>query len=275
MIRTGMFAVVVTILAMSPAAAQTRPWQFHWKTGQALHYRVNHTTNVKEVIEGVKVETHSKLELVKRWHVADIDAQGVATLHLSLVAMRNEQTRPNGETLLFDSKDLDKSTPELKEMSKFIGKTLAILRVDRHGRLHEVKLGDTSKFESEPPFVLVVPAVAPQEGQSWLRPFQVTLEPPQGTGEKHPAQHRFTCTKLESGKATVSLVTEFKKMPETPQERLPLLQKETQGQVTFDLQAGRMTRAQLGIDKTLENHQGAGSSYHLVSTYIEEFVGVQ
>jgi hypothetical protein len=274
MIRTGMFAVFIVALPLSPAAAQA-PWQFNWKAGQALHYRVNHTTSIKEVVEGVKVETQSKLELVKRWQVAEIDAQGVATLHLSLVAMRNEQVRPSGETLLFDSKNLDKSTPELKEMSKFLGKTLAILRVDRHGRLHEVKMGETSKYESEPPFVLVVPAVAPKEGQAWLRPFNVTLDPPQGTGEKHPAQHRFTCTKLENGKATVSLVTEFKNMPETPQERLPLIQKETQGQVIFDLQAGRMTRAQLDIDKMLENHQGAGSSYHLVSTYIEEFVGVQ
>ena len=39
-------------------------------------------------------------------------------------AMRNEQKRANGETLLFDSQDLDKSTPELREqMSKYIGQT--------------------------------------------------------------------------------------------------------------------------------------------------------
>ena len=48
----------------------------------------------------------------------------------------------NGDTLLFDSQNLDKSTPELREqMKKYIGSTLAIVRVDGHGRVHEVKQG--------------------------------------------------------------------------------------------------------------------------------------
>jgi hypothetical protein len=277
MFRTGIVAVIVSAwsaFTASPAGAQTS-WQFQWRAGQTLSYRVQHTTTVKEVSAGNKVETKSSLTLVKRWQVVDVDPQGLATLHLSLTAMRNEQTRPNGEVLLFDSRDLEKSTPELKEMSKFIGKTLAILRVDRFGRVHEVKEGQASRYESDPPFVLVLPSAAPRQGQAWLRSFNVTIEPPHGAGEKHPAQHRFTCTKLEAGKATIALATEFKQMPDSPQERLPLLQKELQGEIGFDVEAGRMTRAHLTIDKMLENHLGAGSSYHLVSTYTEELAGAQ
>ena len=33
---------------------------------------------------------------------------------MSLTAMRNEQKRTNGETMLFDSQNLDKSAPELR-----------------------------------------------------------------------------------------------------------------------------------------------------------------
>lgn len=272
MSQIALSSIIVIVVVAAPARAQA-PWQFGWRAGDTLNYRVKHSTKVSEVLEGSVTETRSNLEVIKRWQVADVDGQGVATLHLSLTAMRNEQVRPNGETLLFDSNDLDKSTPELREMAKFLGKTLAILRVDRFGRVHDVKHGDPSKYESEPPFVLVLPSVAPKAGQAWLRSFNVTLDPPHGAGEKHPAEQRFTCTKLEDGTATVSLATSFKKLPETAGDRLPLLQKMTNGTVTFDVQAGRMTRAEIHIDQKIENHQGAGSSYRLVSDSTEELLG--
>ena len=269
MVRISIFSFALIAAASSQARGQ-EPWQFQWKAGQTLDYRVQHTTSVTEVVQGARVETHSRLDLVKRWKVVEVNAEGVATLELVLTSMRNEQTRPSGETLLFDSKNLDKSTPELREMNKFLGKPLAVLRLDRFGRTHEVKLGSAARYEAEPPFVLVLPGAAPKQGQAWLRPFNVTLEPPLGAGEKHSAQHRFTCKKIEGNQATVALATEFTKMPDAPQDQLPLLQKATEGEVVFDIGAGRMTRAQLNINKMVENHQGAGSSYHLVSGYTEE-----
>jgi hypothetical protein len=271
MIRASTILLVVAGLT-APVQGQDATWQFRWKSGESLDYRASHVTDVKETVAGNKVATRSKLDLVKRWHVTAVDEQGVATLELSIVSMRNEQVRPDGETLLFDSNDLDKSTPELRDMKKFLGTTLAVVRIDGHGRIREVKQGSAAKYQAEPPFVVVLPSAAPRPGQAWVRPFDITLEPPLGTGEKYPAQHRVTCAKIEAGKAALSLVTEIKSLPESAAERLPLVQKEVQGEVVFDIQAGRMSSARLNIDKTLENHQGPGSSYHFVSTYVEELI---
>jgi hypothetical protein len=269
MLRIAMLALAFHA-ATVPAAAQDAPWRFQWRKGETLTYRANHVTTVQEVVDGAKVETQSKLTLVKQWRVVDVDAKDIATLHLNLAALRHEQTRPNGEKLLFDSADPEKSTPELKQMSQHIGKTLAILRMDGFGRILEVKQGSAAKYEAEPPFALVLPNVAPKEGQAWLRPYNVVLEPPQGTGEKHAAQQKFTCVKIADGLATLEITTEFKNLPEAVQERLPLLQKEVQGQAMFDIRAGRFQRVQFVTDKTVPNHQGQGSSYHFVSTYVEE-----
>ncbi len=272
MIRTMILALIVAALGLPTVAAQDAPWRFHWEKGQILTYRADHVTKVNEVVEGSKVETTAKLTLVKQWKVTDVDANGVATLHLSLAALRTEQTRPNGESLLFDSAKPETSTPELRQMSQHLGKTLAIVRMDGYGRTLEVKQGSAAKYEAEPPFVVILPNGVPKEGQAWLRNFHIVLEPPQGTGEKHAAQQRFTCKKVEGGKATVTLVTELKAPPENMQERLPLLQKETQGEAVFDIQSGRLQRVELKIDRTVQNHQGQGSSYHFVSNYAEELV---
>jgi hypothetical protein len=272
-----LLAVVLGLVWTSATSAQEASWQFRWQKGQVLTYQAEHKTNVEEVAEGSKVVSASKLSVVKRWQVVDVDAKGNATLQLSLAAMRNEQTRPSGEVLLFDSANPEKGTPELKEqMSKFIGQTLAVLRIDNQGRVLEVKQGSAaSRYDAEPPFVVVFPAVAVKEGQTWLRPYNVTLDPPYGVGEKLEATQRCQCTAIAAGKATLAVANQFKSMPESVKDHVPLVQKMTAGQIIFDLQAGRMTAAQLNIDRTLMNHHGEGSSYHFQSSFTEQLIDVK
>lgn len=273
MVRSGIWTIVACLAVGATASAQTTPWKFHWKKGQVLTYRAEHLTTVGETIKGTKVQTQSKLNLVKRWQVVEVDDQGVATLQLSLAALRNEQKRPNGKVLLFDSEQPEKSAPELREaMGKYVGQTLAVIRVDPIGRVLEVKQGSASRFESEPPFVVVFPLQAPQVGQAWTRPFQVVLEPPLGTGEKHQAVQRYQCAKLEQGKATIRISTQLKTQPENQLERIPLLQKQPEGEVVFDLHNGRLLSVRLTIDKELKEHQGQDSSYQFQSVYTEESV---
>jgi len=53
-------------------------------------------------------------------------------------------------------------------------------------------------------------------------------------------------------------------------DRVPLLQLQPQGEIVFDLQAGRLRSATLRVDKELTGHQGEGSSYRFQSVYSEE-----
>jgi hypothetical protein len=269
--RQSCLVVLLALTATSTATAQNAEWRFRWQQGQVLQYRVEHTTDVAEVVSGNKVETKSKVNLVKRWDVVAVDAQGVATVKMSIVAMRNEQTRPNGEVLLFDSSDKDKSTPALREqLEKLIGQPLAVLRVDGFGQVVEVKQGQANRYDSELPFTLVLPAQTPAAQQSWSREYNITLDPPLGTGEKQPAKQRYTCVSIGDGLAKVAMQTMLVKQPDTKQEMLPLLQKLPQGEVVFDVQHGRMQSVHLVIDQQIQGHQGEGSSYQFRSTYTEQ-----
>ncbi len=61
-------------------------------------------------------------------------------------------------------------------------------------------------------------------------------------------------------------------MPENVKDHVPLIQKLAEGQVTFDLQAGRVVEVQLNIDRTLTNHHGEGSSYRFQSSFSEKLI---
>jgi hypothetical protein len=276
MLRHGILTAFLSVCLAATATAQT-PLKFRWQAGDVLTYSVEHVTRASEVANGAKIDTSSKLNHIKRWQVVAVDAQGVATLQLSLKTLRVKIDSPEGETLLFDSENLDKSTPQMKEqLSKYVNQPLALLRVDAKGKVLEVKEckhGPASRFESEPPFVITLAADVVQSGQFWDRAYSITLEPPQGTGEKYEASQRYVCASLSNAKAVLAMATAIKAPPSAPADQVPLLQLQPEGQVVFDVQAGRLHSAQLTIDKELKGHQGEGSSYRLLSTYTEQYVG--
>ena len=248
-------------------------WQFRWQKGQTLDYRVEHSTSVAETANGNRVETSSRLNLVKRWQVIDVDARNVATLQLTLMSLRHEQTRPNGGVLLFNSMDPSGSDPELREqMGPLIGKILASVRIDGSGQVVQVIQGTASGYEAEPPFLAVLPGQALNSAQAWQRNYQIVLDPPVGTGEKYAARQTYKVASFDKGRALLRLTTEMLAQPDSVADRIPLLQKQPQGQIVFDVPSGRLISANLTIDKTLENHQGAGSNYRFQSRYSEELV---
>src|SRR5262249_36671052 len=240
-VRAGFLAVAAVLSMSTTAPAQTGGWQFRWQQGQVLTYRVEHISSAAEVISGNKSESKSKLNLTKHWQVLAVDASGIATLQLSLTALRLETTTPSGGTLLFDSSQPDKSTPQLREeLGQLVGQALAVVRIDAQGRVIEVKEskhGPASRFESELPFVITLPDQGPQAGQEWQRAYKITIEPPQGTGEKYDAVQKYVCKAVTENSLTVGMSTSLKTMPENLLDRVPLLQLEPEGEVVFDIQA--------------------------------------
>jgi hypothetical protein len=269
--------VVLTGLAFTSAASAQMTLRFRWQQDQVLLYRVEQTMSASESLSDGKTESKTKASLIKRWQVQSVDTSGVATVSLSLDKLRLETTTGSGEVLLFDSADPAKSDPQMKEqLSKYVGQTIAVIRMDGLGRLIEVKksdFGPASRFEADLPFQLVFPAGAVQPGQSWERSYKVTLEPPQGTGEKYDAIQRYTFKSTAEGAAIFTLTTTMKTMPDSLLDRVPLLQSQPEGEITFDIRSGLMRSARLVIDKELKNHQGEGTSYRFQRTCVEEYIG--
>jgi hypothetical protein len=269
-------ALLASVVLASSASAEA-PWRFRWQTGQVLTYRVEQVTTISEVVGAKQTEVTTRLNLVKRWQVGEVDASGGATLHLSLAAMRNEITRPDGEVLLFDSQDADRSTPGLREqLAKYVGTTLAVVRVDAKGNVVEVKEskhGPASRYESELPFRVALPDGAVAVGEAWSRAYKVVLDPPQGTGEKYDARQDYACKAIDGPLVKVGVTTALSGLPESVADQVPLLQAQPEGEVVFDAAAGLVKGIALTIDKELKGHQGEGSSYRFRSTYREEYAG--
>lgn len=272
----GTLLIVMTCLSLpGTVSAQGDGWRFRWHKGQVHTYQAEHVTTVAETVGGTKTETTTTLRQVKLWQILDVDSAGTARMAISLKSMRFELDTPR-EKLVFDSADPGKSDPQLREqMARYIGQPLAVLRIDPYGRVVEVleaKDGPGSRHKAELPFSIILPAAAPRPGQSWDRDYQITLEPPLGTGEKHTALQRFTCQEIKGTTATIAFTTTLKQPPEAAADQIPLFQMLPEGVVEFDTATGCLQSATLKIEKDLTNHQGEGSSYRFRSRYVEKRV---
>src|SRR5207245_3806011 len=103
LMRRWLWSIFAIFIAALPSSAQTGTWQFRWHEGQTLTYRVEHITSASEVTGSGTSESTTKLNLTKRWQVLGVDRAGVASLQLSLDALRLETLIPKRDPLLFDS----------------------------------------------------------------------------------------------------------------------------------------------------------------------------
>lgn len=274
MLRKAILVLIAGLLLTSSVFAQSASWRFRWQPGQVLTYKVEQATSAAEVVGGNRTESRTKLNLTKRWQVVAVDAAGVATVQLSLAALRHEIQTPSGETLLFDSTAPDKSHPQMREqLGGYVGPVLAVLRIDGKGKVVEVKeakFGSASKYEIEPPFTLTLGDGDVRTGHTWERTYAVTLDPPQGTGEKYDAVQQYACKAVAANAATVAFTTALKSLPPALADQVPLLQYQPEGEVVFDAVAGVVRSVRSQTDKEIKGHQGEGSSYRYQTTYVEQ-----
>ncbi len=267
------------IYFVSSAQAQSETGLFKWTKGQALLYKVEHNTLATEIIADSKTEFKNQLELTKKWTIDDVSKDGIATLTLIVEAIKMQNTNPKGEVMAFDSANPKEATPQLKEqLEKYIGTKIATITMDSQGRVRSVKesnFGAASKYEIELPFAVVLPAGEIKKGLAWLRNFNITLEPPQGTGEKYETSQKYECIAIDKEKIKLQVTTELKNTPATVADQLPLLPFLVEGEVTLDSNKGLMTESILKVDKTLKGHQGENSSYRMYSIFKETLIGIK
>jgi len=270
-------AVVLLVVVTSSTSAQSPELRFQWPRGQAMEYRVVQNTKVRETTvdeKGMKpttAEVATSLTLTKRWSIREVDAAGTATMDLSITQMRQAVTQGDGKATTIDSANPD----DAKQMAAYLNKPVLTLRVDPRGQILEVKEarpGSASRIQSELPFRMVLPEMAVAAGQTWARPFTLTLDPPHGTGERYDATQTFSFKGEKQGLATIRLETSLKNAPATASEKIPLIPMLWSGELVFDIAAGRFHSAQLSAKAELANHQGEGTKFVYESVYTEEAV---
>jgi hypothetical protein len=272
----GLLVALAAGSSAQPPAAPAAP-RFKWEAGQALAYRVVQVTTVSETTLDEKTnkpttgEAKTSLTIDRKWTVKAVDANGVATLEMSITAMKNEFRQPDGTVVGKDS-----AKPEdAKEMAAYLNAPIVVVRMDARGNLVEVKEakgGAAARLQAELPFRVVLPEAAPAAGATWDRPFALKLDPPHGTGESYDFAQKFASKGEKDGYLIVGVETAMKNPPKNVSEQVPLVPMLWSGDVYFHTGTGRYAGSRLKAKAELVNYQGEGTKFVYESTYSEDWV---
>jgi hypothetical protein len=277
-------SLVAVLALVGPAlAAEPAPLRFQFQAGESYTFAVAQKTTVAETTRDeqsnklVTAGTVTKLAITRKWDVKAVDEKGVATLEMSITAMKQEIIRPGpldrdgkptADTIVVDSATAEGQ----KQMADYLGKPIVTVKLDSRGQLLDAKAtgGTADRLTAELPFRVTLPEQAPVANTAWVRPFALKLSPPLGTGESYDAAQSYSVKGTAAGGHTViGLLTTLKTQPKDTAELPPLVPLLWEGDVYFHAETGKYTGARLSVKKEIPNHQGEGTKFVYQSEYTE------
>ena len=273
--------LILAALTFTTAAPAQEP-RFRFAVGDRFPTTVDQTTTVTETrpADGKKLaETLTssvKIKLTRRWVVREVDAGGIATLDLTLSAMKQQimPAAPPGEKV--EPIGVDSATPEGQAALKgVLNQVMVTAKLDSTGHLlsAEGKNGaSTGRLGAEPPFRLVWPTTPVTANVPWTRAATLTLDPPHGTGEKLELTQTFTLKGSRDGIWVVGLTTAPKVEPTDPAMKLAVAPVLWEGEIFYDPAAARVTGCKLQVMREVADFAGPGTKFRYESSLVETAV---
>lgn len=253
--------MLVTALA-SPAIGQDAEkvlLRYMLEPGEQVRYEVTHVAKTKTRIQGAEETSNVHTTSNRHWNVTAANDGEMTFDHIvDTVAMTQQQGE--SEEIRWDSASGDAPPPVFEKVAEKMGETLSTISINARGQeTSREDFGGTKASLGMGSLTLALPEEAIAIGSSWSVPREVNTRTEEGEIKIIKIRELFTLEKVKTGVATISIRSE----PLTPIDdetvRAQVVQQLSNGQIRFDVDAGRMLGKQLDWDETVVGFQGPNS----------------
>jgi hypothetical protein len=242
--------------------------RYRFKKGEELHWNVQHTLKMKNIIGGMEENIETRSRAVKIWKTLDVDKQGTALFEYRVEDVDVHQSQTGKDDAVFNSRQDKTIPPEFVNLTGKIGVRLAHIKIDPQGETTKKPIREYEGSISENRIVIPLPDEPIEVGSTWSVPAQIDLPQPNQTVKKIRIRHEFNMEKMQSELATIKFSTLIF-TPVTPKEESQLLEHYSSGTMDLDLQAGHFIRHQATIDQHVVGVQEAADSIRYLSRVTE------
>lgn len=246
--------------------------QYRLEPGEQLRYRVEHVAEVATTIQGTRQKTRSESLSTKVWKVAEAPKPDRIQFSYHVEDARMWSEVSGRQRVSYDSQTDEQPPPEYADVAETLGKPLAMITMDRHGRIIEredriqkVDLGFGSVTVPLPDRPVPV-------GFRWTAPMEIRVRTSDQQFKTIKIQHRYRLEKVETGVATISIESQVLTPVRDPKVESQLVQRMSKGVIRFDVDAGRMLSKQLDWDETVVAFNGADSHMEYAARFVEQLV---
>ena len=155
-----------------------------------------------------------------------------------------------------------------------MGVPLSTIALDPRGKIvkrekHAVK-GSSSQEGGE--ITVPLPAEPIALGYVWTQPCDIDVPLQTGGMKKLKAVQQFKLESVKTGVAMIGISTQILTPITDPAIEAQVVQREGQGTVRFDIDAGRVLSQKRDTDKHVIGFRGEASSLHYVTRFSEQFI---
>lgn len=230
--------------------------------GEVLRYEVSHRASVRSTIDETTQTAETRTASIKAWKVTDVLPNGEIEFMNVVERLHMVNQLPDRDTVEYDSTRDKTPPPGFEDAGRSVGVPLSVVRMTPRGKVvrRDVKIQNVTTDENGP-IAVRLPENEVEVGDTWDEPFdiQVTLE---GGGTKtiHTRRHHKLAS-VANGIATIEVTYQILS-PVDSHIECQLVQRLMEGEVRFDIEAGRVVSQRMDIDKRILGFAGPTSSMH-------------
>lgn len=266
------------LTAALPAEETSYLLRYKFQPDQSVHYDVRDVSELTTRHNAFVETAKNNSEVRRHFRVVSVNAQGVATLELSLDRVKMTAQFGNHPEVKYDSTAKDVPPKQFREVHRAIGTVQARGEFSRTGQLLKVipvgpgakEIADLSSNTQNP--LVVFPEEPVKLQGAWKETLTVDVAVDRTLKRPVKLLRTYKLEKVEDGIAEISLQTVVITPVNDPALEAQLIQRTPGGVVRFDLEKGMLLSRKLTVEDSVIGAFGAQSSVAARSEHLEKLV---
>ncbi len=279
MIRNGLFFVLAAAVSFVGSAqaddAATYTLRYKFQPNETLRWDVSQLTEIRTTVSGVTQTAKTTSESVKVWKVLEVKPDGSMTFEHSVESVVMTQKMSGSAELRYDSKTDKKAPVGFEDAAASVGVPLTRLTLSPQGKVlsrERLKKKSQNAANQDGEVTMPLPEKAVAVGTTWSEPNDIDIPLPTGGVKKIKAIQLYKLDEVKSGVAVIHVETQIMTPITDPSLESQVIQKQSAGNVRFDIAAGRVVGQKMDVDKHVVGFRGEASSIHYLNRFTEEIV---
>jgi len=245
--------------------------RYRFLPGETIRWNVVHRNQVKTMVAGAAKTVETASRSVKVWRVLRVEADGSAVFEQAVEDIDMRHQMSGCDEVRYNSRTDKEPPPGFDDVASAVGVPLATVTLDSRGRvIKREQKSSKAQAPAQGDITMPLPEHPVAVGETWSQPSEVTVTAKDGRLIRVKMEQRFTLEEVKTGVARIRMKTLVLTPIRDPAVEAQVVQFAADGEIRFDIDAGRVRSQRTDVDRHVVGFRGETSSIRYVTCFEEE-----
>lgn len=245
---------------------------YKFSPGETVRTEIVHRATVQTTIQGTSQTADTQSTSIKTWKIGEVTPEGNVTFVHMVDSIDMWQRTQGRKEVRFNSQTDSEIPPGYEEAAHAVGVPLTVVTMNNRGKILKRQEKRPQPASMSTQMTMPLPDRAVKIGDSWSSPLEIDVILKDGSTKKVQTRQQFTLEKVIDELATIAVDTQILTPIHDPAIEAQLIQRMSNGNVRFDIKAGRVLSQQLDLDRHVIGFSGPASSMHYLTRFTEQLL---